>query len=372
MTGSIRRRGTVGALVTAFLLAALIPATAAAAGTPITFSLDVGSSCVGGGASAGASLKLVWKAASGTLKASATVQVNSSGRWSYCASEASGKKVRVGDYLKGTVGAKSHALRIPKLSLFLDREADVYRGDAPAGSVLRLVYFYESARFHPWEWVAKVTAASDDTWSYLPDYGVTGGDFATMRWRDGHGDKVFVSAGAPFLDVTLDKAEFSGATSANTSVRIAVRDGVTSALRSTGTAITSDYGGFGGRFRNSNGDAVALRAGDHVIAPSIASDADWIVPEIEGTANAATDVVSGRCSDAGTSAGDAFVFVYRTGIRRGYYFLNTEPDGSFVIDFRELEYLPGSDPANLKSGDRINVRCYQTTGDTISMNFRVP
>jgi hypothetical protein len=116
---------------------------------------------------------------------------------------------------------------------------------------------------------------------------------------------------------------------------------------------------------------VTASAGDRLVS-SIASDANWIVPNIEGSADVVNDFVYGRCFDTGVSANEAWVTVLRAGGgRRGFSFANPDETGAFAIDFGEPDgyYY---DSANIKHGDRVRIECLQNTGDIVQLIFRVP
>lgn len=368
MTTTARKR-TLGSLLAGLLLVALIPAGAAAA-TPITFNLYLGESCIRGQASGGAAVSLVWRKANGTLKARATVRATDWGSWSYCSPEGA-KILKVGDRLKASVGTATHKLVIPTLTLNADRAKNLFKGRAPAGSTLELNYhagiiadYYEQAN---------VRTRSDGTWSYRPysTYDLMGGIHAEMRWGNGHGDEIWVSDTSPFFRVIIGKPAFAGLTRPGRSVTITVRNGVTNVVKATGTAVGDRLGNFAGRFRNSAGKLVPLAVGDRFNAPTIASDANWIVPRVVGTANVATDVVSGRCFDSGTSQRYVEIRVVRGGILRGYAINSTAGDGSFEIEF-DAPDAPWFRSANIKHGDRITVSCLQESGDWAGMKFIVP
>ena len=95
------------------------------------------------------------------------------------------------------------------------------------------------------------------------------------------------------------------------------------------------------------------------------------MPAIDGSADAATDVVSGQCHDNGTFAG-VWVLLCRTGHLRGFTVgANHEADGSFSFNFQEVGTFY-ADPANVKHCDQIVVQCVQTTGDLAQLKFIVP
>ncbi len=91
-----------------------------------------------------------------------------------------------------------------------------------------------------------------------------------------------------------------------------------------------------------------------------------IVPEIEATASAATNIVSGRCFDTGRSDRLVFLHLFRSGHERGWALEGTEEDGSFAIDMLADGFR---DSVNVKVGDRILVMCMQTGGDWVQRNI---
>lgn len=359
---------TAGSLLAALMLAALIPGTAAAATRPITFSLGLGQGCIDGRASDNVSLDLVWRNAAGALKAKATVTTSVEGFWWFCVGEESAATLRIGDRLKATVGTTVRQFTIPQLTLNVDRAQDVFRGKAPAGTTLRL--FYLNGIFSDFYSEEKLTARADGRWSFDPGWNIMGGIAADMRWNGPNGDKVWLTAHAALLRVTIGRAGFSGETRPYRDVEVILEKGA-AVRRGAGLAVGDDYGTFSGQFRNAQGNLVAPAVGDRVRAPSLASDADWIVPNVEATASAGTNVVSGRCFDAGTSADFVEVRVIRTGVWRGLGLGSTDQDGFFQFDFDgpESPFLHG---ANVKSGDRIDVYCLQDSGDWVGARFTAP
>jgi hypothetical protein len=358
----------------AMLLAALIPATAAAATRPITFDAAIDGSCLSGRASDNSSLTLTWRDANGALKEKAIVPTSALGYWSHCVVGRTPPVVlKIGDRLKAVVGATTRLFVIPRLSLNVDRVNDVFRGKAPAGTTLRL--FYPSGIYADYNEQVKITAGSDGRWSHAPGRNIIGGIMADMRWRSPGNDFVWLSGRAPVLRVTLGKARFSGETKPNVGVKVFLENATTGARKAAGSDVSNKYGVFAGRLRNAQGALVPVAAGDRLRAPSLAADANWIVPRIQATANAATDVVAGRCFDAGSSAQSVKIAIIRAGATyslRGYFIGSTGSDGSFAIDFTDGQPSPFFEPADIKAGDRIEVNCLQDTGDWVGMTFRAP
>jgi hypothetical protein len=163
---------------------------------------------------------------------------------------------------------------------------------------------------------------------------------------------------APFINVTLGRSQFDGATRSN-SVRLIELEGRAS------TAVTGDPfdGTFADRFRNNSDQPVNVAPGD-VLKAGIAPDSTWVVPQIDATVNATSNVVSGRCYDTGASRNVVQVLLHRSGEERGWAMPNAEPDGSFSFDF-----VTDGDPfwtnVDVKTGDRITVRCMQAEGDWV-------
>jgi hypothetical protein len=361
---------TLGSVVAALMLVALTAGSASAATRPITFNLFLGQDCVAGRASDNRMLDLVWRSAAGNLKAKATVPTSGDGYWSWCPPSGSTKVLRVGDRIKATVGSTVRRLTIPTLTLNVDRAQDLFRGKAPAGTTLEL--FYLNGIFSDYYDAVHLTVNAHGRWSFDPGWNIKGGITADMQWNGPSGDKIWLTGHAAVLRITIGKPGFAGETRLPYGdVQVVIENANTGVRKGKGTAVGDDYGTFSGKFRNAQGNLVSPAVGDRIKAPSLASDANWIVPNIAATANAGTNVVNGRCFDAGTSAEFVEVRVIRSGVRRGYALTSTDQDGFFAVDFDDPE-SPFLDGANVKPGDRIGVHCLQTTGDWIATSYWVP
>jgi hypothetical protein len=374
-TSRTRRLGLCG-LATAALLAVIMPATTLAATRPTRFDLTMRTNCIGGDASDNASVHLVWKSAAGTTKLNTTVTAASYGRWDACA--AASKVLKPTDTIKATVGSTTRKFVVPNLTIVVDRAHDVLRGKGPQGSTLALSY--HAGIFADYFKVAETTVDANGNWAYTGDpeegdISLVGGIDADALWVSPKTDTVYVSGMAPFVRVRLGESAFSGEANPGQSVKVTLRDGVTDAFKARGKAIGTEPGQItGGRrysseFRDDQGNPVAISVGDHLVAPSIASDADWIVPNIEGTASAETDVVSGRCFGSEQNE-TAIVDVYRSGDRRGRALINLGTDGTFERDMNEHEGL-WYDPVNIKTGDQVVIECLMSTGDWVELAFIV-
>ena len=341
-----------------------MPATASAGTPAITFDIQLFDPCLRGSGAADATISVVWRDSNGALKASGTAtHPFSSGVWEFCSP---GNAMTPGDKLKVGDGSYTRAYTVPNVTLHIDRVNDVYVGTGPAGRTLRLcIQTGDFGRCH------SVRVGQDGQWSYDPHddlihyqgagYGVS------LYWTSPNDDTVFIDGlNAPFLAVTLGTSKFSGETDPLGNVSVTVSNAKTG----TGSATGGQYGDFAGRLHKQNGNAYVIAPGDHVSAPSLASDADWIVPQIDAAVDAATDVVNGRCYDSGTSAQTYFVDVYRTaGHLRGTTTSQTDPDGSFSVNMRTDVGDFFEKSANIKHGDKVVVGCIQTTGDVAQVEL---
>jgi hypothetical protein len=353
--------GLPASIVALTLLAA--PAAVSAATLPITFDMDMFGSCVAGNAGDGATIKVVWRNSSGALKLSGNANhPYGGGYFEFCAPNSS-TALMPGDKLKVSDGSYARNYVVPNLTLHLDRVNDRFTGTGPAGRTIRLCLATgDFERCH------SVRVATDGNWSYDWDDDLihySRGFGASLKWTSPNGDRLnLYDVNAPYVAVSLGKAKFSGETDPRGAATVLLNG------NASGPVVGDGRGYFNGTFRDSHGHAVKVMPGDRVHAPSIASDLDWIVPQVDGSATASTDVVSGRCYDAGTSAHIVTIDVYRTGKHRGFTSLSTEPDGSFSIDMRRDVGHFFEDSANVKPGDRVVIGCVQTTGDVVQLEVK--
>lgn len=351
------------------MLAALVgaPGLAAAANAPITFTVNYGRSCVSGNSTASESVTVVWRDRAGGLKAQGTAPSN--GFWALCAADQSAV-IRIGDTIKVKDSTYTRKLIVPDFSLNIDRVSDLFSGTGPASRTIKVAYAI--GLFNDNEQSYNVRVGTDGHWSYDPHQDLPGGQYASLRWTTPHGDELELSGSSPTLTVTLGRSAFSGYTAALTDVRVALRDPATSTRKATGTATSDGYGQFGGTFHDANGAAVPVSAGDRLRGLSFAADLNWIIPNVEGTADVATDFVYGRCFDTGVSDYFAQVRVLRPGGFRGAsWVFRADETGAFAVDFSQPDEF-GHDHVNIKHGDRVVIACYQTTGDIVQLIFRVP
>jgi hypothetical protein len=365
------------AVIAATIVASLLPATVTAAPV-MTFGngsdgLMLNSNCISGGGPANAAVRVVWKSAGGAIKAVVDVPSHQDGGWSYCSAS---RRLAVGDTIRAKTGAFDRTFTMPNITLTGNRETGAFRGRGLPGATGDL--WYHAGIFADYYENAQVTAGSDGRW-VLPESegsGASGGIEAEVYWTTPQGDFLIGRAVTPYVEVTIGRPFASGGTQAYSSGVVSLRDPLTNALRGRVTATSDDYGFFDGRFMTSSGQPVNTRVGDRVVSP-LSPSIDWHVPNIEGSADVANDMVDGRCYSTEIEPLFAIVRVYRTGNQRGFAMGNLDATGAFEIDFGRRESF-FYNPANIKHGDRIVISCYydstsdESADDIVSFPFRVP
>ena len=362
------------ALTVAALLMTLLPGVAAAASRPTTFRLYVGSSCVGGNSSDGAQVHLTWRRASGKLVHQESYRASSNGGyWEACAGDGfTTPLLKGGDRLEARVGSATRKFAVPELTLRFNRADNIFNGRAPAGTSIRLAF--PAGIYADYEVSRKVAVDGNGRWRYRePGFDIMGGQYAYLRWKSAKGDLVTLDSIAPFIRITLDSPRFTGIRYPATTVQARLLDSATDAQLGTATVKADRHGAYGGRFRDSNGQLVPATAGLRLRALDIGRDANWLIPEISGSADAGSDVVSGRCFDAGTSDRwyDARVLM-PDGDTRAWSAGGTDADGTFTVDFGETEYGLFYDPGDVQSGDTLLIGCLQQSGDWVQRRLTVP
>ena len=245
-----------------------------------------------------------------------------------------------------------------RTTLFQNRVNDHYNGRGPAGDYVTLVCGLSNG-FEPCVQTWKLEVNSAGNWGRNPHWDVTGGDFMSVKWASPAGDKVRRHNYAPHVVVTIDRAGVSGSTR-NGSPSDVLLMKANGAVRG-GAAVTGSSldGRFVGRFeKDTTGERVQARVGN-LVSSDIASDAEFIIRDIEANPNVGTQRVTGDCP---TPAG-LFVRarIFRDGEEVSGDHEWPEEDGSFPFNSLEFE-----------SGDRLLVSCDLPTGDRIQKFFAIP
>lgn len=373
--GQIRSGVTSIALIVAAAALLAMPAASLAAQPKIVFGVDMdlalrlGDNCVMGYAPPASSLDLVWKSASGTVKARTTLATQvTSGYWNFCSD--TGATLVEGDVLKATVGTTTRKFAMPLVTATVDRVNDFFYGSAPAGTD---VYFYydRSGCCSDFSEDGQATADADGYWQFVPEDGdALDGYWIELWWTSAKGDTAGAYSNAPSVSVTVDRSAVFGAAQAHQTVRLVLRDGTTGARKAVATAVADEWGDYSTVFRNGAGASVPVAIGDRVVGLSLASDLHWHVFDIAATADVAANFVSGMCGNRAAPDVD----IYRRGEIVGssfHIYAEVDEQGNFLVDFNGQGSI-GFNPANIKHADRVEVTCPLKTGDFIRYVFRVP
>ncbi len=361
----LRRAASLAAIVLAGVL--LLPGAATAAPPPITFSLSLGviTDCINGQATGGSTIDVVWRDSTGALVGQGSAPVTEWGSWSACDLDDELHAVQQGDRIKATVGGYTRNYVVPNLSANVDRVNDIYTGTGPAGRTIKI--WYPAGLMADYAEGRSIRVGQDGHWSYDPHpyqeliLGVE------VNWKSPNGDSLWLYASPPELQLTIGSARVEGVADPFETVAIAIVNSPTA----SGSGLADDWGAFDSRLRKQNGTPRQVLAGDHLVAPDVAPDADWIVPDSNATANVLTDQVTGWCEDTGLLSDLAIVSLRRTNHTVGSAWIDLDADGQFSFDFSGQAY-PFFNPANVKHGDRLVVNCMLTTGDWVSQSFIVP
>jgi hypothetical protein len=371
-------RVMLAASVAALLLAGVLPATASAAPV-LTFGqfedsgLMLRSNCIYGRGPVDSPVHVVWRGATGTIKAIVDVQTNLGGGWSYCSAT---RRLAVGDTIRAKSGTADRTITMPNITLTANRDTNTFRGRGLPGKTATL--WYHAGIFADFYEDAEVTADGVGRWSFSDgeSVGASGGIEAEIHWTTAKGDTLTARTIVPYVRVTIGRPFVGGGNQALSPAVVNLRDPLTDQLRGRATATSDDWGVFAGRFVDNAGNPVNARVGDRVDSV-LADSIDWHVPNIEGSASPATDIVEGRCYSSEITPYFAILEVFRTGQQRGWAYVGLDESGAFEIDFwRRPEFF--FDPANIKHGDRIVINCYydstmdEVVDDIVSFPFRVP
>jgi len=347
------------------LVAALLVPGAAASTTNITFGLTIYGPCIAGNAP-GDHVSITWRDSSGALKSEGSVIPSEYGSWEFCPTDPS-LVVMPGDRIRADNGLEVRKYVVPNLTLHLDRVNNRAFGTGPAGRTIRLCSTWSA--FSIYEECRSVRVSENGTWTLRPNWDIPGGIDVSMHWTSPKGDSLYETISAPQLVVTIGKPGLSGRTDPFGSVEVAF----TGSQAGVATANGDNTGAYSGFFRDSSNHLVSVAGGDHVSAPSLAADADWIVPNVSGSANKQSELVTGSCINAGPGNQVRISVIRPGGTYRGIAFEWTGPDETFEVDFNN--YWGGGDTdrsLNIRSGDKIRIDCFVSTGDLARWSFVVP
>lgn len=347
------------ALVSAALIANLAAPVVLGAKPSITFGMTMFGDCLAGRATPNATVNVTWRAMNNALKEQGSTASDSHGAWEFCATDPANWVAPL-DAVKVSDGSSTRNYLVPNLSMTIDRVTDVVTGTGPAG---RTPTICPSWKYSDYGKCHGVRVKPDGTWSYSTDG--LGSASVSVNWKSPNGDYLYLHASAPSFNVTLGKSSFSGSVG---TPRGHAQVDLNGGSKGAGDAVGDEYGDFSGQLVDNHGHAVTVAAGDHV-ASSIASDADWIMPQIQATADRVTDIVTGNCQDTGTSRQEVWFDVLHSGHYRGSAVTDLAEDGSFWVDFHDPGFWFSK--TNLKKGDRLVISCDQTTNDVAQLKLVV-
>jgi hypothetical protein len=155
----------------------------------------------------------------------------------------------------------------------------------------------------------------------------------------------------PGLFLLLGQSTFSGYMRPYFPVGITLKTGGSTAA--TGHAVGDASGEFFSKFVDADGDQYRLAGGESLKAPKLGIA--WQVPQIHGTVNRQTDVVSGTCFPNAVWAVVAGDFGFANGTTGG--------SGNFSVDM--------SDQWNLVKGDFVAIGCFTNAGDLVEQDLTV-
>jgi len=361
----MRRIALITALVAPIVLVLISPATAASASAPITFDIQIYGNCLSGW-SGGGGVSVTWRDSAGALKAEGISTSGGYAWWEFCPTDPS-VVVLPGDRIRAVNRQEVRKYVVPNLTLKLDRVNDLATGIGPANRTIRVC--------SGWSWYIfgddcrSVRVRDDGTWTFNPHRDIYGGIPVDVFWKSPKGDRLYLGVRSPQIGVTIGKPGFLGWTDPLGAMEVSLAG----SKAGGGTATADAAGRYSGVFTDSSGHAVSVRAGDHISAPSLAGDADWIVPTITAFANKQTETVSGSCLNAGGNNRLRIAVIRAGGHERGAGFYWSDEFGDFQADF--TSYWGGGDQdasLNIKSGDRVQITCYLPTEDYARWSFVVP
>jgi len=234
----------------------------------------------------------------------------------------------------------------------IDRVNDVVSGTARPGTTVHIDQPY----------VATVPVDDAGNWVFEPGTPFTGNPVFYAHWESNNGDRIDMIQFAPQLILMLDKPKFQVFGNPTTQATITLKRETSHGQRVA--AIELDFGTVGeirDEFIDQDGRHMKVQPGDHVSAPGVASDADWIVPNVEAHGRPASNIVDGGCFDAGTSSGlfSLFVLDSANSHSKSSVWGEVNPDGTFSIDFDDPASSPNVDtfthPADLVNGDKLHL-----------------
>lgn len=348
-------RLVVGALVAGGLA---VPGVAAAA-TPLSLQIQILDCGVGGSATSGHQVRVELRSSGGALLDSATAHAQDS-EWYVCLDRgvAVGNVVKAKDLQSGKVLTQ----KVPNISLVVDRVADMVSGVGPHNAKLWLQV--GEYNFQPSTVVTRqVTTNGSGAYAYhfgsLIDIKGTTSIYATWTKGGVKPNKASVSiarwTSGPNIGVRYEASGFFGSEAPGIVTKVKVStDG---AVVASGKAKARADGAFFGTLQANAGGTYSPHGGETVRATSLASDARFVVPAVDGSVNVDTNVVSGVCF----ASSPYYVDIETDNGAFGYHQGIAAADGTIAEDM--------SSDIDIQSGDQVEIACFTPAGDVVLQDF---
>jgi hypothetical protein len=337
-------------VVVAILAAAAASSAPALADGPLNLTLRLGSHCLSGHKPSDQRVTVKLLRSDGTVletRHDDTIEFH----WAACFTDhvpVAGNRIRLVN------GATDRTVRVPDLTLTVDRAASVIDGHAPAGKTLEIGYSWcDAAGGCSIETGYMTTANSHGR--YRKDLSasedIDGSDRVRADYVTAQGDRFSRRTTAPYMTITSpDRFSLSCMPRGTTTIRLSSATGVLRASKSFTTH--RDCATVSGRFRK-GGDAVNIHVGDRITS-DFAVDAKLTWPRVS-VAGSGYDY-SGRCFP---NVQAEFLVDHDGVIAR--HSIDTDSDGRFSATGYQL----------FVAGDKLRLVCESARGDRVSKSVTV-
>lgn len=373
------------ALCLAVSFGAVAPPSNAAAAVMPTVDLrlqDFLGACLSGTAAQRVTVKYVWQSADGDVKAKGSAKSDAHGAWAVRQCSSDDPTVEPGDSFKLSAGGASRTFTVPGITLAANRVTDTVMGRAPAGTTVKLELFSLKG-FDPSTFMLASksgTVAGDGTFAvgFSGTADVRGGDSVSLTWVSAAHDSVTRVVGVPYVQAHLGDASIVGVgpigqaktidladSSANPrATAIAVGDVMNGGFTGNGGPFGAmPAGQFDSLFVGPTGRPVHAHAGDEMDASALTGDDAYALPALPVSANAASDVVAGKCG-AHEYVQGSITWEKNFSIHQANVYAKADGGGAFSLDFTSQR--------NLVHGDAVDVSCMRVTGDVTVRTVIVP
>ena len=359
--GTSRHRSRSGlraltvAVAAAGLCLGMVPTVASATAPQVLFVASITDCTVSGAAPANKTIKVTWKDSDGSLKHVQTVKSSATGFFQTTCDDS--EQVERGDVFTAKIGSSPpRSFTVPALGFHIDRVADTITGKGPALTDLTMA-------FDGVPTTLTTTTLGDGTFDYDAHgkVDIIGAGRVTVSFKAGQGDIVQRSLQAPYLAAYRGSADIYMLGRPGSVVEVQLFNGSTNLADVDCTV--GPTGGCWLTFTDADGHPVRAQTGMRVVSTDIASDADFVIPNVTVTGTPSSDVISGTCLTG--NPGAYYVTAWRAAgsgsvSRSG----TTNAQGKFSTDVTAR--------FDLRSGDKILEECGLATGDWIERRITVP